>query len=843
MNESITSIIENLILDNNEIRKDAENKIFYLMKNDLFNLAQSLFSIIQTPSNFPQSIINMSFIILRKIFCRATSAKQTNNPSLEYLLIPLDAAYNSISLLNAYLHNDQSQNSHFCICLIGQVIVYVLNFDSSCPAFLELIHNINSGILIIQNLNIISYILEEDKIENVEFQRQLMNNIIMWFNNDYFPIEGKYQLVNILNLFTPYLSNILLTESDNKSFVQMMTIITTIPELKEISYEFWYTLILNVPELFIYAENLPQIILSDLQSENKNEATMLQIFNLFQTLANQESIIPESTNNIIRSLTPNLLPYLLQISESANDTTIFPSDEEYNIFNASHDCITSLTATCPDISIPILINYGEKIFDIVLKNDCNNPDISKKETELFAIKTAIFQFDDNEENLELCQKCLQIALYLLDDTNYKIVAQSIEIIYNIIYLYPDIFDYKVILPKLIVFMKTPLSYQSQLLIVEIVKSSKLIDFVLLNQLLSICTFQSVNCIKEIMINGCTYTDYSNLHDKITELFSQISNIMTRLIPNDNIDTDLIVAEFFKILSFLIDITPSILSSDFNNIIQMFIDWYNNSIEHSSCWYSDVLRILGIASRISKNQALFSFTLKEVLKVLDNYIMNKSTIQHDYEDYNHQEVFNDEESVISSLNTIIFDFSVLDISSSFGEIMRLLLSIIGTNSSLQLKIKVLESINCLHKNFFTLMPPYLTRIIPLFHSSLIFCKKYLDEDSDEFQQCLIGELLKSSFLILHSIKLQNLQRTELVESILNQSFQLSFETMLWIDNLTLSSENTLYFLDLLDLLIQLQPIQTKIIISKSTKLLSFIEDYITDNYKTVSQNILTFIEQM
>ncbi|KAK8896371.1 hypothetical protein M9Y10_014269 [Tritrichomonas musculus] len=784
----ISLLLINFTSNDNNIRSIAEYKIQELIKNDPNTFSHMLFIILQNYQNFPLDTVLLCFIILRNIFSRATNALKTNDSRLSYIIIPQTIADSYVPLVLSFFSNENTSIADNASYLLGKIAVYLLTFDSNHSIFQSLIQQIDNGQLVLPSLKSIYFILLDDlKVftSSESIQQQFMNKILIWLSDQNFPFDSKPFLIKIITLLIPILSHILLKPEDNNSFCQMMIILTQVPELKFDSYDFWVNLTNITPQLLAYSISpLSQISINDLSVilakypniEYIDEAVALQILQFWIDFCQIEEDDIETSSCVIKKLLPSFMPFLLLNAENTLDTNILPLEEDYSIFTLICDLITSFNNLYPKLSIPILLNYG---FQAIESNE-----IMKKEIGLFAINTAIFQFSsDDEEYLQFCSHCINFSLSIINSeidfgntVMLRIVSRAVTNIYNIAYLYPNLIDFSSILPKLVEFMKTPISYYSQILILEIIKNDKFEPTLLtplITSLLDIQAYQSIDCVWQILNEKYNTEIFDQIH-------LQIFSILNAILEN-NTNTDQITP-LLQIIALGIDVNNEILTNNAQNFIQIFIKCYENYEN------PEAIRILSISSQITKDTQLLNYLVEQIISQIDS--------------------IESEWMISSCLDSIIFELSSLDISKYFNELMRSLLTAQDIIMTVFIKIKILKAINFLHQSFPLLMQPYLTRLIPLFGSAAVYFERVVDDERIN----LLRELLKASFLLIqNSYKDDNSNsNSEEMKQCLQISYR-SIQCFLTIDDD--DPEIALLLIDLLNALIQKVPIFAKKIITE------------------------------
>ncbi|OHS97322.1 hypothetical protein TRFO_36523 [Tritrichomonas foetus] len=717
MDDSLLSLLVCFTNPDNEMRSHAEEKIQDLLQNEPISFSQFLFLILQNCKQIPPIIVNFSLILLKKIFSRATIAKKSNDQRLSYQLIPIEFACEIIPILFQFFQEFQT-NPALCngACyLLGQIAVYLLNFDVNHHILITILDQINAGINIIPNLKTFLFILDEEYLE-INFIKNLTLKIQEWIQNPQFPIDAKPFLILMIKSLIIYLSDILLTEEDNKSFMQMMMILSEVPQFKYETYEFWTSLIENVPDLFCYATGLPQMSMNDLSMPDQDENVILSILRMWTSLAIQECDIPESTSNIVNSLIPVFLPFLFQLAENTIDIDVLPSDECYSIYTGTCECITSFAKLNPDLMIPILLRYGEQ----AVKTE----NVKIQEIGLFALKSAIFHISDTDKYFPICSHYLQLSIRLLDDPSIRIVVNAVEMIYNINYLYPTLYDYSLLLQKLILLMQTPIYMNASVLILEIARSQSIqANINLIDSLLNIGTHESIDCARELLEINPNDEVLVQISPKIINMIQVIINNETVSNSfNNSIHNHFILNPLLMIIGLAIDLKNEIFVQNQQNFILMFIKCYE------TYYNSPALRNLSISLRISQDPQLMSYLIPQIIECMDCQ--------------------QNQELIFASLDSIIFDLCLLDLSPTFHEFVRAILTLQANSSFLMVKIKCLEAINSLHRNYPQLMQPYTTRLLTLFNSAVVSFKKIEDyEDSYEIHYNLLSVLLKESLLFL------------------------------------------------------------------------------------------------
>ena len=245
----VVQLFNNLLSNDSGTISQADREIQELFRNDPNSLSQIMITILQDYQNYTLEIVLYCFIFLRKIFFNATNTLKTQNELLAYSLIPQETANSYIPLILSFFTIENSQINYYSSLLLGQIAIYMLNYDSDHPLLLSLIQQIDEGNQISPSLESINFILSDgfDLFEkNVDFHQEFMNKISTWLCDENFPFELKPTLIKMIIIFVPYLSGILKTEEGNETFIQMMFALTQVNEFKFDSYEFWSNLAVEI---------------------------------------------------------------------------------------------------------------------------------------------------------------------------------------------------------------------------------------------------------------------------------------------------------------------------------------------------------------------------------------------------------------------------------------------------------------------------------------------------------------------------------------------------------------------------------------------------------------------
>lgn len=827
--QNLVSIFECIAQNDNNIRAPAENQLLELMKTNLIGFIQTILFILQNPDNFSQQVLFFSLLFARQSFKRATKAKQSNDVTNQYLLIPPDLSNSFLPVIFPLLTNQIL--SDFTAKLLGQIASYILCFDPENQIISLICQQLPNFNVSIPCCTVIEYIFQEIDI-SVQSQSIILSAVVPLLSNADSPDEVKSKLITVLNSMITTLPNFLSNPNDLSGFAQSMLSLISVPNLKKSAYLFWDSAVKDIPSIFNYVPNILEISFNDLRNfsnendENYDSEKVMAILQLWCSLGNCEFEKPGSLSGFLGPTIPVFFPLILSIYQHIQDPNSLDSDSEWYPHTAARDCIRSLSAAFPNQSIPILLNFTQE----AMANLNSNESTILIETILFCFSVVIDSYnrDDNEENenniqmKNISSQCLQlVSQYLTTNNNssIRVISQALNLLLSIIQSNPELTDFSEFVGFLMNCLQNsnnPLCKDAKNVLSEIVlhtnyshNSSQIFE-----KLISFDNVESLDC-AQIILKNQKSPDFARHFlpqlIALADIFAKNQSPSSHNEPNV-VDTAT-CQELLPLIIQMIIILVDELGKESIPYLRVLFNLMQSTFEQ----YELPESLKAICSIVHITNQNVQYAVNLVIIQLNNSISNENSIGI---------VINNYEMRLTAISSITLYLSKCDISQCFHELMRILLRLLGIQEDgnennqfldTNLKIAVLEAINSLHFSFPLLMKPYFNQLITIFGLAINSIEMIREPDDEESEDIA----LQMNTVALEDIKL-------LLASGIGDSTPVVLQMALSaiqcaINSPCLSKECMAGILDVLNIMMKLTPNETKQYIASNESLKQLFEE--------------------
>ncbi|OHT05005.1 hypothetical protein TRFO_27396 [Tritrichomonas foetus] len=752
--EILANIFGCLINPDENVRVPAEQQLHEIRKTKLLQFIQSVLAILQNHANFPPQIVLSALLYVRQSFGAATKAKRSNDPTREYLLIPLD-------LSNAYLpvifSLFQNQNfGDYAAKLLGQISAYILSFEPQNQIITIICQQLGNPSFAVHCCTSLEYIFEEIDIE-LTLQGSIMQAILPLLGNSELPLSIKSKLITVIKFLIPSLPNFLPNESDWANFSQSMLGLTAQPDLKIAAYDFWEDASIHLPQIFNFISNITEISFNDIKTPDQDENLTMSILRLWASLGSCEFKNPGSTASLLQPAIPSFLPLLLSIACNIVDgNSLDKNDDSYPHIQAK-DTILAISSALPDQSIPILIQYANQF--------ASSENAIQREIALFCYTTCIDSYsgDNTEEWNNIYQSCIQISIQRFGDPSIRVVSQSIKMVLAVVRNNPELMDFSSFVSPLLQLMATPLADDAQETLSEIVTLPSFSNQIeVFDKLLSFDTIEALDCALKILKNSESPEFASHFISKVIAL--------AEIVSADQSTLDLLPI-VISMISIMIDLLGSNAAQLFGRLLPFMMQCYTH--------FSSPEALKTICSIVRHSGQQIQFASTQVLLQLNNdgsYFMKYSAI-----------------------TSITLYLSKCNISQYFHEFMRLLLQLLEQPIDTTLKIAVLEAINALHTSFPRQMKALCPRLIPVIGTALATVPLIGIHEDDELA-------FQMNFALLEAIKLLFMNGSDDTFPVLLQMALNSIQNA--VNSSTISKACMADIIDVLEIMAKIKPAETK-----------------------------------
>ena len=758
----LVNIFGCLTQNDENIRVPAEKKLIELLEKNVVHFTQLILILLQNSSNFPSQIIHAALLYTRRCFRSAMKAKKSNDPSMEYLLIPIEIANNYLEIIFSMCSIPEVSN--FAANLLGQITSYLLCFDPQSPVLSMICQQMNNQAATIPCCIAIQYIFQEIDLDPA-LQAVVLNTIMPLFNNPNVSFSIKGKLLEVITTMIPNLSSFLNEPNKCENLAQSALSLTEIPELKLASYDFWDEIAFHYPNIFQYAPRIIELSINDLKDPNQDEHVINLILTMWDYIGKVEMKDPETLSNMLTQVIPVLLPLCLSIAENIFNPQELDKNDDWYPHIAVRECILSLTTAMKELSFDILFSYANQFI--------NSDSSIKREISLFCFETCINSyFDEPTDNWKnIYNQCIQISVQNFGNHSIRVVSQAVRLLNSVIVNDQELMDYTQFVPPLLQLMSTPLADDAKLALESIITTPSFHNGdEIFNNLLSIENQAAFDCAYKILksINNPNFS----------QAFLSKCIALCEILAEDQGTLELLPLSILMAIN-MIDTLKAEAIQYFGRFLPFLMQCYDQ------LHLPEALR--GICSIVHISGQHIQYAVNQVLIQLNNdgsYIMK-----------------------LTAISSISAYLSSCNISQQFHEIMRILLEMLESSLDLSLKDSIIEAINSLHSSFPSLMQPLFERLINICGYFLTNIQRIIDTEEKLAFNINSG--------LLEEIKLLFMNGAYNNYPILIQMALSGIQNALQINIMKIPCMGDI--LDLLSILLKINPTETKQYITSNSEL--------------------------
>lgn len=165
-------------------------------------------------------------------------------------------------------------------------------------------------------------------------------------------------------------------------------------------------------------------------------------------------------------------------------------------------------------------------------------------------------------------------------------------------------------------MKSPIFYNSETLILQIVEMNKLDSSSLLeiiNALFEVQNIEAFNLIYKILEIYCKHLQESDMKEIISQEFPKAFSIISQIVEqnSDDDEINILLVPLLSIITLGINFNNDIIAENYENFIQIIINCYKDF------QISQAIRILAISTKIAKDMEHMQYTISQIILQFDN----------------------------------------------------------------------------------------------------------------------------------------------------------------------------------------------------------------------------------
>ena len=660
------------------VRVPACNALNKMWKVNPMEFARRLLIVIKEGAKVPLRAFCMAMVHATTVFKKATNIARTNDATLACDLIDAPLANEYIDVTFP-LFTTGDTITNLATSLFAHVTIYIMERDKSVPVLPMICQKLQEPNLMLPCAKCLECLFSEAYIDQ-SIQAEVMKITVQLMGQE-LTLETKAQLIKVVAALIPALPDLLHTPEDNSNFLGAMLQLTTVPELKASTYDFWEKLALSEHiELFAFCPRFAEVSFADMTATDRDDDILKKIFLIWQHLSDfgfdEES---DAIKEMVMRSVPEMLPVFINFAEMV-DTDELDQEDSDALFLEARFALSSFAFGATDACLPVLMSYAEQFL--------NSSEVNRREmaTYVFQILTqrAPPQEEMTEQWANILKQTVPVAIAKLSDPSPRIVLLAVNLIGLLAKNYPSLHDFPSLAPQLLPVLDTPLgpgAYSSVASVICLVSDPNALGQVC-NALLEKGTGVTLKCLCDVLDS--------------TRQAAIAGALMTKAIAMAEIiaeEGDLNkIEDILDVLHMMVVLVGREAIGAYDHLFRFALQCLTQM---------DSPRALVLLESLAVCLSNPTYTLPAINQILTKLADSESTLMR--------------KAAVAGVR----ELARLGIQDQFGDCLHKLLGIFDDQSvELELRIDCLDAINALHEAYPQSMQSFYNRLIPMYKTVIV-----------------------------------------------------------------------------------------------------------------------------